>query len=105
MVVKCQKVVKYSYSRISQNKAPTRRGKIKPITYTKKQRKRNTDSFTAITEHYKSKTDRQNATPNQKHQRRTAKNATERPKTKTAYKNTRPQKENAPQSKKTPCKA
>lgn len=97
--VKWEKMVKYRYSRTRQNKPPTSDGKIKPITYTKKQTKRNRDKNKPITDHHKSKTDRQNAKQNRKHRRRAAKNATQRPKTKTAYKNTRPQKEKAPQSK------
>lgn len=100
MEVKWEKVVKYRYSRIRQNKPSTRHGKNNPIKKLPTPTKRNTDSFRGITEHCKSKTDRQNATPNEKHRPQCPENATERTKTKTAYKNTRPQKENATQGKK-----
>jgi hypothetical protein len=43
-----EKVAKYRYAVYSQNKAPTRRGKINPITYTKKQRKRPTERKNAL---------------------------------------------------------
>lgn len=102
MVVKMGKCGKISPLPTMPQKQPTTHEKIYPITYIKNQTKRNRERIWPIAEHHKSKTDRQNATPNRKHRRRATKNATERTKTKTEYKNKRPQKENAPQRKKSP---
>ena len=59
----------------------------------------------AITGHDKIKTNIQNATRNEKHQQRASKNRFRAAELAAAYIHTYPQKENAPQSQKTPCKA
>ncbi len=74
-------------------------------TYTKNQRKRNTESFRGITEHNKTKRNTANATPNEKHRPQCPENALQAPKASAAYIRIRRKKENATQSEKTPCKA
>jgi hypothetical protein len=98
-------VAKYRYIALARFKHDLSTIKNRPIKILPTPTKRNTDSFRGITEHIKTKNNTQNTTPNEKHPRRAAKNALQAPITSAEYIRTHHQKEKAPQSEKTPCKA
>ena len=97
-------MVKYHNSRIKQNKAVLSRFNFGAYKQPPIPQKAHTSKIYRIVDDIKSKYRTQNTTPNEKHRPQCPENATERPKTKTAYKNTHPQKEKASRSEKTPCK-